>query len=123
MENEKRWFSNFPFSVFRFPFLLILAHLAVTLPLAFFLNVWMDEASTLYTTQNGFFRTFQTVFADEKQAPLYFLLLSLWRSLDGSIFFARLLSIVFSSLAIKLFCDSARKLFDEKPARLISLLF
>src|SRR5215213_6298783 len=92
---KRGFFSLFPFSFTSF---LILAHLAVTLPLAYFLNVWMDEASTLYTTQNGFFQTFQNVFADEKQAPLYFLLLSLWRELNGSIFFARALSIVFSCL-------------------------
>jgi 4-amino-4-deoxy-L-arabinose transferase-like glycosyltransferase len=130
MENGKRKTENlktgafrFPFSIFRFPFLLILAHLAVTLPLGFFLNVWMDEASTLYTTQNGFLQTFQNVFADEKQAPFYFLLLSLWRTASDSIFFARLLSIVFSGLAIKFFYDLARRLFDENAARFVSVLF
>jgi hypothetical protein len=139
MENGKRKTENeesnfifrfpfsisryFPFSVFRFPFFLILAHLAVTLPLAYFLNVWMDEASTLYTTQNGFFQTFQNVFADEKQAPLYFLLLSLWRTLDGSIFFARLLSIIFSCFAVRFFYDLTRGFFGENQARFVSVLF
>lgn len=124
MENEEsNSIYRFPFSVFRFPLFLILAHLAVALPLAYFLNIWMDEASTLYTTQNGFFQTFQNVFADEKQAPLYFLLLSLWRTASGSVFFARLLSIVFSSLAVKFFYDLARKLFDENAARFVSVLF
>jgi hypothetical protein len=107
----------------KFLLILIFLHLAVALPLAYFLNVWMDEASTLYTTQNGFYRTFQNVFADEKQAPLYFLLLSLWRALDGSIFFARLLSIVFSCLAIWFFGELARRLFDENQARFVSVLF
>ena len=114
---------NFSSLLFSFTSVLIILHLAVTLPPAYFLNVWMDEASTLYTTQNGFFQTFQNVFADEKQAPLYFLLLSLWRTPDGSIFFARLLSILFSCLAIKFFCDLARGFFDEKPARFVSVLF
>ena len=124
-ENEENDFIfRFPFSVFRyFPFFLILAHLAVTLPLAYCLNVWMDEASTLYTTQNGFFQTFQNVFADEKQAPLYFLLLSLWRALDGSIFFARLLSIIFSCLAIRFFYDLTLRFFGETRARFVSVLF
>lgn len=120
-DEEKTSFTASP--RLRFPAFLILLHLAVTLPLAYWLNIWMDEASTLYTTQNGFFQTFQNVFADEKQAPLYFLLLSLWRTLDGSIFFARLLSIVFSCLAIRFFCGLARGFFDESPARFISLLF
>ncbi|HEX8735841.1 MAG TPA: hypothetical protein VF721_10985, partial [Pyrinomonadaceae bacterium] len=107
----------------RFTASLILAHLAVTLPLAYFLNVWMDEASTLYTTRGGFFQTWQNVFANEKQAPLYFLLLGLWRAAGGSIFFARALSIIFSLLAIKFFCDLARKFFDENQARFVSVLF
>ena len=66
----------------KFLFILIFLHLAIALPLAFYLNIWVDEASTLYTTQNGFFHSFSTiVFTDEKQAPLYFLLLSLWRKI------------------------------------------
>ena len=122
-ENEKGGAFRFPFSVFRFPFFIVLLHLAVTLPLAYVLNVWMDEASALYTTRDGFFQTFRSVFADEKQAPSYFLLLSLWRVLDDSFFFARLLSIVCSGLAVWFFCDLARKFFDEKAARFVSVLF
>lgn len=96
-------------------FLLLFLHLVITLPLAFFLNVWADEASTLATTQNGFLQTFQTVH-NEKQAPLYFLLMGLWRELNGSIFFARLFSTICSLLAIKVFFDLARKIFSEKAA-------
>lgn len=96
-------------------FLLLFLHLGITLPLAFFLNVWADEASTLATTQDGFLQTFQTVH-NEKQAPLYFLLMGLWRELNGSIFFARLFSIICSLLAIKFFFDLTRKFFSEKAA-------
>ena len=63
----------------KFVYLLILLHLAVTLPLAYILNIWVDEASTLYNTEHGFTHTLQNIFHTEKQAPLYFLLLSLWR--------------------------------------------
>ena len=83
--------------------ILIFVHLAIALPLAFRLNIWTDEASTLYTTQKGFFQAFQNLFTDEKQAPLYFLFLSLWRKLNDSIFFARLFSIICSALAIVAF--------------------
>lgn len=108
----------------KFLLLLIFLHLAVALPLAFFLNAWMDEASALYTTGQGFSHTFQSVFRDEKQAPLYFLLLSLWRGIDGSIFFARILSIIFSCLAIKFFRNLAEKLFDsETQAKFVTALF
>ncbi|HSK73597.1 MAG TPA: glycosyltransferase family 39 protein [Pyrinomonadaceae bacterium] len=103
-------------------FLLLSLHLVITLPLAFFLNVWADEASTLATTEYGFLQTFQTVH-NEKQAPLYFLLVGLWRELNGSIFFARLFSIICSLLAIKVFFDLARKFFNEKAAIFVTAAF
>ena len=75
-----------------FYLILIFVHLIITIPLAYELNVWVDEASTLYNTEHGFIHTFQNVFHTEKQAPLYFILLSLWRDIDASVFFARLFS-------------------------------
>ena len=74
--------------------LLIVLHLAVVLPLAYSLNIWADEGSTLYTTQHGVFAAFQHAAADERQAPFYFWVLSIWRTLNSSIFFARLFSII-----------------------------
>ena len=102
---------------------LIFLHLAVALPLAFYLNIWTDEASTLYTTKNGFFQAFSNLFTDEKQAPIYFLLMSLWRKINDSIFFARLFSIVCSLLAIVSFSSLARKIWDEKTAIFITAIF
>ncbi len=103
--------------------ILIVLHLAVALPLAYVLNIWVDEASTLHTTQNGFYHALSRVFADEKQAPLYFLLLGLWRNLDKSIFFARLFSIICSLLAIKVFYDLARRLWEDKTAFFVAAIF
>ena len=107
----------------RFVVLALILHSAIALPLAFLLNIWTDEASSLYTTGNGFFQAFRNVFEDEKQAPLYFLFLSLWRFPDDSIIFARLPSVVFSLLAIKFFYDLARKFSDEKVARFVCVFF
>ena len=109
----------FPFSLF--PFLLL--HLIIALPLAYFLNIWVDEASTLYTTQNGFLQAFSNLFTDEKQAPVYFLLLSLWRKINDSIFFARIFSIICSLLAIVVFARLARRIWDEKSALFITAMF
>ena len=103
--------------------ILILLHLAIALPLAFYLNVWMDEASTLYTTQNGFFYALQNAAADEKQAPLYFWLLSLWREINLSFFFARIFSIVCSLLAIKNFFDLTGYFFDKTEAGFVTAFF
>ena len=104
-------------------FVLIFLHLAVAVPLALKLNIWTDEASTLYTTQNGFFQSFSNLFTDEKQAPIYFLLMSLWRKINDSIFFARLFSVICSLLAIFAFARLARKLWDEKTAIFITAIF
>jgi len=107
----------------KFLFLLIFLHLAACLPLAFYLNIWVDEASTLYTTQNGFFRAFNNLFDQEKQAPLYFLAMSLWRKLNDSVFFARLFSIICSALAIKVFFDLARDVWKDNTAFFVTVFF
>ena len=70
--------------------------------MAWHLNIWSDEASTLYTTQNGIFEAFSNA-GDEKQAPLYFVLLGAWRLIDDSHFFARLFSVLCSVLSIAAF--------------------
>ncbi len=105
------------------PVSFILIHLLITLSLAYILNAWVDECSTLYNTNKGFLDTFQNVFYTEKQAPFYFWLLSLWRNIDGSIFFARLFSIICSCLAIKFFYDLVKIFFEEKKVILLTAFF
>src|SRR5687768_10173062 len=97
----------------KFLLIIIFLHLAIALPLSLQINIWADEASTLYTTQNGFFRAFQNLFTDEKQAPLYFLLLSLWRKINDSVFFARLFSVLFSLLSIIAFARLAQRIWER----------
>lgn len=104
-------------------YILPFLHLIIILPLAFYLNIWADEGSTLYTTQNGFFQTLHNTLQDEKQAPLYFLLMSLWRSINSSIFFARLFSIICSLISIGIFYDLVRKIWNEKTAVCAAFFF
>ncbi len=103
--------SFLPLGFFLFP----LIHLLLAVPLAYYFNIWSDEASTLYTTQAGlpeaFFRA-----GYEKQAPLYFIVLSLWRLMDDSIFFARIFSVLCSLLSIGVFFVFVRRLWNEKSA-------
>jgi hypothetical protein len=103
--------------------ILIVLHLAVSLPLAYFLNVWSDEASTLETTNHGFAFTFETIFKVEKQSPLYFLLLSLWRNLDTSVFSARILSIIFSVASIAVLPNVAKNWLNEKQTKYFTIFF
>jgi hypothetical protein len=70
-------------------------HLAVALALAARLDIWIDEGYTLETTGRGLRYALQQALSFENQPPLYFLLLSVWRRLNDSIFFARLFSILF----------------------------
>lgn len=104
-------------------YVLPLLHLAIVLPLAYYLNIWADEGSTLYTTQNGIIQTLQNTLADEKQAPLYFLLMSLWREINSSIFFARLFSIVISLFSIGVFYDLVKMVWNEKIAVFAAFFF
>jgi uncharacterized membrane protein len=71
----------------------IVLHLAIVLPLAFFLNIWVDEAYSLDTTSRDLGYALQQSMGFEVQPPLYFLALTLWRQLNDSIFMARLFSI------------------------------
>lgn len=103
--------------------ILVFLHLAVAVPLALKLNIWVDEASTLYTTKNGFLQTFQNIFTDEKQAPLYFLILSLWRKISDSVFFAQAFSMIFSAAAIFAFARLAKRIWEEKTAIFITAIF
>lgn len=66
----------------------------VSLVLAYLLDIRFDEAFTLNTTSQGVTYAFNQALRFEQQAPLYFILLSLWRKIDSSIFFARLFSVL-----------------------------
>jgi hypothetical protein len=74
--------------------LAVAVHLAIALPLARLLNVWLDEAWTMQTTARNVSFAWREAIAVEHQAPLYFALMSVWRALDDSLFFARLFSIL-----------------------------
>lgn len=102
---------------------LIIVHLAIALPLAYSLNIWADEASSLYTTQHGFFAAFQNAATNEKQAPMYFWLLSMWRLVNDSLFFSRLFSVICSVAAIAVFARFVGRIFEPRAALLTSAFF
>jgi 4-amino-4-deoxy-L-arabinose transferase-like glycosyltransferase len=98
-------------------------HLVIALPFAWYLNIWADEGSTLYTTRDGFFQALQNTLWDEKQAPLYFLVLSLWREISDAVFWARLFSILCSLLSIVVFYKLVRKFWNERTALFAGFFF
>ena len=103
--------------------MLIGLHLAIALTLAYWLNIWADEGSTLYATQDGFLTAFHNAASEQRQAPLYFWLLSLWRSINQSIFFARAFSVICSAIAIWVFARTAERLFSARTALLATAFF
>jgi hypothetical protein len=102
---------------------LIALHLALTLFLAYKLNIWVDEAFSLRTTERGVGYALHQALNFELQAPLYFILLSLWRKINGSIFFARLFSVACVALSIKVIASLAgRYLKNLHPAWIVAAL-
>src|ERR1700737_2905171 len=75
-------------------FAILGAHLALTVWLSAALSIRVDEAYSLHTTSNGLAYAVREALVWEIQPPLYFAALEAWLHLDGSIFFARLLSVL-----------------------------
>jgi hypothetical protein len=97
-------------------------YLAITLPLAARLDIWIDEAYTLETTGRGLRHALHQALFFEGQPPLYFLLLSLWRTLDGGVLFARLFSVLCGAAALFAVASLSRRWLPEAhPAWLTAL--
>jgi hypothetical protein len=103
--------------------LLIFIHVLLTLVLAYNLNIWIDEAFSLHTTERGVAFALRQALNFEMQAPLYFVLLSIWRKIDQSIFFARLFSVASVALALKVIATLSTRLWkDVHPGFLVAIV-
>lgn len=91
----------------------IVLHLGVVLPLAFVLPIWIDEAYSLRTTAHTIAESLRLGVTFELQAPLYFGVLSLWRTIDPSPEFARLLSILFTTATLFVAARISHRLFPN----------
>ncbi len=85
-------------------------NLAITVPLAAILNIWNDEVYSLNTTGKSLQYAISQAINFELQPPLYFALLNIWRSVNDSIFWARLFSIIAIVLTIYLVALLAKRL-------------
>lgn len=94
--------------------LVVLAHLALVVPLAALLNIWADEAYTLQTTSHDVVYAFHQAISFEVQPPLYFVVLTLWRLLSPSLFWARLFSVLCSTLTLIVVTQLARRFWPER---------
>ncbi|MEM7368471.1 MAG: glycosyltransferase family 39 protein [Bacteroidota bacterium] len=72
----------------------ILLNLAIAIPFAANLNLRSDEGYAMESSSRDFAYAVDQAIHFELQAPLYFGIISLWRNINDSIFFARLYSIL-----------------------------
>lgn len=93
---------------------------AVTLPLAYVLNLWQDEAYTLHATAFGAGYAFSTALSFEQNAPLYFVLIALWRHFGESVFFLRLFSVGCALATAALTPALARRYVPRIDERLVT---
>jgi hypothetical protein len=92
---------------------LVLVNLSVTVPLAASLNIWEDEAFSLNTSGAGVGYAVRQALHFELQPPLYFVLLTVWRHVNSSIFFARFFSVVCAGLTIYVITTISKQIFPE----------
>src|SRR5581483_12335958 len=86
----------------RFGAIAACAQLVLTIPLAIVLNVWQDDAYTLFSTDRGLGYAFHQAIGFEQNAPLYFVVMTLWRHVDGGAVFARMFSVLCAASTEKL---------------------
>jgi uncharacterized membrane protein len=89
--------------------------------LAYFLNIGIDDAYSLDTSSKDLAYAVHQAIHFEIQAPLYFILLYLWRTLDQSIFFARLFSILCIALTLYTVNLTAKRYLPNVPASWVTL--
>lgn len=73
---------------------IVIAHALLCGVLASSLNVWLDEAFSLETSESGMGVAFRRAIDFEMQPPAYFTLLAAWRKLGDGYVFARVLSML-----------------------------
>lgn len=94
----------------------MLLSFGLSVTLAYLLDIRFDEAFTLNTTSHGVVYAFRQAIKFEQQAPLYFVVVSLWRNVDSSIFFARLFSVLCFPLFVWVAAEVAKRyLKDVNP--------
>jgi uncharacterized membrane protein len=99
--------------------LVILIHLMLTVTLASRLNLGLDETYSMETTSRNVSYAWNQALSFELQPPVWFALLSLWRTFNHSIFFARLFSVLCTVLMLLALSGVARRYLRNIPPVLI----
>jgi uncharacterized membrane protein len=107
-----------PFALFA-----VCANLAITLPLASILNVWQDDAYTLHSTSSTVSYAFREAIGFEQNAPLYFVVMTIWGHLHQSAFFARLFSVLCASGVVALAPRLSSRYLPTIDPRWVTVVF
>jgi hypothetical protein len=105
--------------------LAVTAYLIVGGVLAGFLGTWTDEEYTLATTAHGFEYAIRHAAGFERQAPLYFALLAVWRSVPhllDSVWFARMFSVLCGAGTLVAFAAAGRRIAPRTDPLWFALL-
>lgn len=100
----------------------VLLNLAITLPLAYILNIWQDEAYTLHTTAAGFEYALRQSIVFEQNAPLYFLIVVALRHVNESVFFLRGFSVLCAAATVSIVPPIVRRYIPVADARPIAVV-
>jgi len=87
------------------------------------LSLWGDEDCSLHTSSGSLINALKLSYTYEGQPPVYFLILTIWRKINETIFFARILSLVFTLLSAYLLNKTVRYLFNDIYSRWLIVLF
>jgi hypothetical protein len=101
----------------------LLLYTACIIYLCYELNIWEDEAYTLHTTSLKLSSVIDTSYKFEGQPPAYFLILTIWRAINFSIFFARLFSVACILGATYFFYKIISLISDKKNLKWIIAIF
>lgn len=101
----------------------ILLYAVALLYLAAQLNISIDETFTLNTTSHNLQGVIKQSYNFEGQPPVYFVILSIWRYCNNSLFFARLFSILCIGIAAIIFFKLVKTVFSLNNPRWLLVLF
>jgi mannosyltransferase len=82
-------------------------------------SIWLDEAFSITVSQRSLMDLFRMVVRTDTHPPLYYLLLKFWLLFSQSEAWVRLLSVIFSTLAILLMYLLVTELYQDKRAGLL----
>jgi hypothetical protein len=116
-EAKKIRGTNLLFVLFLFVYAFFILYLCYDI------NIWDDEVYSLHTSAYNLHNVIRQSYITERQAPFYFILLALWRTVNSGVFFARLLSPLCIALGAFIFYKIVRFVLDKEDSRWLLLVF